>query len=253
MWNKIYGKNIYTGGINDLGPITSFTTKTNKCVTFGELINLNAPANIVVNNAGVGVETTKTVANDSNNYDKVFDKTSINVDVPVTIPRVLNGSDSLYCTVELIEFNGTYTFPVSTLTPNNANNYASKKLTDLMSSTNVELGVGGQTPGTSRPHTITLSGWFPKRSLIAATTRTIYQTNGTTKTVNCNCTAKLRFTFSNLPDLESTGLEVIIGSTIINGHGNTEYEYIYTIVNRQQMLNFYDGKITLDVNYYDVS
>jgi len=166
---------------------------------------------------------------------------------------VLNGSDSLYCTVELIEFNGTYTFPVSTLTPNNANNYASKKLTDLMSSTNVELGVGGQTPGTSRPHTITLSGWFPKRSLIAATTRTIYQTNGTTKTVNCNCTAKLRFTFSNLPDLESTGLEVIIGSTIINGHGNTEYEYIYTIVNRQQMLNFYDGKITLDVNYYDVS
>jgi hypothetical protein len=71
--------------------------------------------------------------------------------------------------------------------------------------------------------------------------------------VNCNCTAKLRFTFSNLPDLESTQLEVVIGSTIINGHGNTEYEYIYTISNQQQMLKFYDGKLTLNVNYYDVS
>jgi hypothetical protein len=240
------------GGINDLGPITSFTTKTNKCVTFGELINLNAPANIVINSAGVGVETTKTVPDDGSN-EKVFDKTTINVNVPVTIPRVLNGSYSLYCTVELIEFNGAYTFPVSTLIPNNANNYASKKLTDLMSSTNVELGVGGQTPGTSRPHTITLSGWIPKRHFITPTTHIIYQTNGTTKTVNCNCTAKLRFTFSNLPDLETTKLEVVIGSTIINGHGKTEYEYIYSISNRQQMLNFYDGKITLDVNYYDVS
>jgi hypothetical protein len=240
------------GGINSLGPIKSFTTNTNKCVTFGELINLNAPANLVVNSAGVGVDVNKTVQNDGA-FDKVFDKTTIDVNVQVTIDSVLNGNDSLYCTVELIEFYGAYTFPVSTLIPNNANNYASKKLTDLMSSNDVQLGVGGQIPGDSRPHTITLSGWFPKRHFITPTTHIIYQTNGTTKTVNCNCTAKLRFTFSNLPDLGETGLEVVIGSTVINGNGNTEYEYIYTIGNSQQMLNFYNGKITLKVNYYDVS
>ena len=242
------------GGINDLGPIKSFTTKTNKCVTFGELINLNAPANIVVNSAGVGVDVNKTVQDDGA-FDKVFEKTTIPVyvTVDINIPRVLNSTDSLYCTVELIEFNGTYTFPVSTLTPNNANNYASKKLTDLMSSNNVHLNVGGQTTSGPRTHKLKLTGWIPSRYYITPTTHTIYQTNGTGKIVNCNCTAKLRFTFSNLPDLESTGLEVVIGATVINGNGNTEYEYIYTIGNRQQMLNFYDGKITLDVNYYDVS
>lgn len=241
-------------GINDLGPITSFTTNTNKCVTYGELINLNAPANIVVNSAGVGVETTKTVADDSNNYDKVFDKTSINAYVTVDIPRPLNSNYSLNCTVELIEFNGTYTFPVSIGNPNR-NNYASKKLTDLMSSNDVQLNVGGQTPSGPRTHTLKLTGWFPRRHLITPTTHAIFKTptSGYLTTVNCNCTGKLRFTFSNLPDLESTKLEVVIGATIINGHGNTEYEYIYTITNRQQMLNFYDGGLNINVNYYDVS
>ena len=205
-----------------------------------------------MNCAGVGVDVNKTVQNDGV-FDKVFEKTTIPAYVTVDIPRPLANDVALYCTVELIEFNGTYTFPVSTLTPNNANNYASKKLTDLMSSNDVQLGVGGQTTSGPRTHTLNLTGWIPKRHFITPTTHVIYQTNGTTKTVNCNCTAKLRFTFSNLPDLKTTKLEVVIGSTIINGNGNTEYEYIYSISNRQQMLNFYDGKITLDVNYYDVS
>ena len=156
--------------------------------------------------------------------------------------------------VELIEFYGAYIFPVSIGDPSR-NNYASKTLTDLMASNDVQLNVGGQSPGTSRPHTLNLTGWFPKRYYFNVSTHQIYKTptSSVLTTVNCNCTAKLRFTFSNLPDLDSTKLEVVIGSTIINGHGNTEYEYIYDISTTQQMLDFYDGKLKINVNYYDVS